>query len=83
MEKLSKNNFFRLETSQNVKNKLSAFQSSLKSLKNKVIEEIQELKKDNNSSIQDLLFRFLDNTNYMRKQLETRYQTINDEMNDE
>ena len=83
VEKLSKNNFFRLETSQNVKNKLSAFQSSLKSLKNKVIEEIQELKKDNNSSIQDLLFRFLDNTNYMRKQLETRYQTINDEMNDE
>jgi hypothetical protein len=82
-EKLSKTIFSRLESQQSTKSKLQTLKFALKSLKSSVSEDIQELKKDNSSSIQDLLFRFLDNNNYMRKQLEIRYQTINDEMNEE
>lgn len=83
VEKLTKGSFMKIENFHKLKSKLTGLRTVLKNFKVKCSDEIQEIKKDNSSSIQDLLFRFLDSNNYMRKQLELRYQVINDEMNTE
>lgn len=83
VDKLLKGNYLKIEVISKVKSKIQNMRNSLRGFKSFVVELIQEVKKDNSSSIQDLLFRFLDSNNYMRKQLEIRYQTINDEMNEE
>ena len=83
VEKLMKTNYSKVENYQKVKSKLNTFKLLIKSMKLNFTEELQLLKKDNSSSIQDLLFRFIDSNNYMRKQLEIRYQSINEEMNEE
>lgn len=83
VERLTKTSFGKIEKFHKIKTVVAGFKSLLKTLKVKWADDLMELKKDNSSSIQDLLFRFIDNSNYMRKQLEIRYQAINDEMNQE
>ena len=83
LEKFARGNFSKNENYQKAKTKIQTLKILIKSLKSNFIEELQEVKKDNSSSIQDLLFRFIDSNNYMRKQLEIRYQAINEEMNED
>ncbi|OMJ86276.1 hypothetical protein SteCoe_12264 [Stentor coeruleus] len=82
IDSLNKRNYLKYEILSKLKNETNELKSKLKKIKTFIIEIIQEIKKDNSSAIQDLLFRFLDSNNNMRKQMEIRYQAINDEIND-
>ncbi|CAG9314454.1 unnamed protein product [Blepharisma stoltei] len=64
-----------------LKGKLKVLRSDLKALKNFHNNEAQMLRKDINSSIQDLLFRFMEATNFMRKKMDTKVQEVSEEIN--
>lgn len=73
------------ETKERVKSmmrsKLKMLRSDFKALKTLATNETQMLRKDCNSQIQDLLFRFLENTNFMRKKMDTKLQEVSEQIN--
>lgn len=83
IDSLIKKNYSKYEALSKLKNETNDLKSQLRKIKAFIIEIIQEVKKDNSSAIQDLLFKFLDSNNNMRKKMEIRYQTIHDEINDD
>ena len=79
----AKKNELRERLSKVIRNRAETLRGDLQALKNTFTIELQVLKKDNQNTVQDIMFQFIDNQNKIRSDYEEKLSSTTAQMNAE